>query len=129
MDELSVRQYRALCCLLAGGTQEEAAREADCSVSSIEKWKKKPGFSKLLKESIAKVYDAALAELTLGAMSAAKALREIIDDAETPSRVKISAIATLLSHAEKAKQFAIEERLERLEDLAIGTEQESATEA
>lgn len=129
MDELSIKQYRALCCLLAGGTQEEAAREAGCSVSSIEKWRKKPDFARLLRQSIAKVYDATLAEIVLGSMSAAKALRQIIDDDETPSRVKISAIATLLSHAEKAKQFAIEERLERLEDLAIGTEQESATEA
>lgn len=129
MDELSIKQYRALCCLLAGGTQEEAAREAGCSVSSIEKWRKKPDFARLLKQSIAKVYDATLAEIVLGSMSAAKALRQIIDDDETPSRVKISAIATLLGHAEKAKQSALEERLERIEGLLDGTDEEPIAEA
>jgi len=110
-------------------TQEEAAREAGCAVSSIEKWRKKPDFARLLKQSIAKVYDATLAEIVLGSMSAAKALRQIIDDDETPSRVKISAIATLLGHAEKAKQSALEERLERIEGLLDGTDEEPIAEA
>ncbi len=127
-DDFSPKQYRALCALVAGRTLEEAAREAGCSISAVEKWKKKPDFSRLLRQSVAKVYDTALAELTLGAMSAARALREIVDDDETPSRVKISAIGTLLSHAEKAKQSVLEERLERIEDLIDGTEQESIRE-
>lgn len=124
LDELSPKQYRALVTLAAGGSNQEAATIAGVSVRSIETWKKKPNFQQQLREATSKVFDQAIAELVLGAQDAAKQLRAIIVDEEISERTRLSAIAILLSNAAKARDWSIEERLERVELVLDGNSQE-----
>ncbi|BAZ71453.1 hypothetical protein NIES4106_62500 (plasmid) [Fischerella sp. NIES-4106] len=118
-------QNQALCLLAAGYTQEEVARKTGVTKDCICKWKKKPEFEKLLRESVAKVYDAAIAELVSGSIEAARQLKEIITDEDTPKRVKVSAIQVLLTTAARAKESLLEERLEALEASLDGSADQS----
>lgn len=116
-SEFSPRQYRALVCLAAGGSNKEAADLAGVSVRAIETWKSKSNFQRLLREATVRVFDQAIAELVLGAQEAAEQLRGIITDEETPARIKISAISTLLTNASKARDWAMEARIQKLEGM------------
>ena len=117
MSEFSAKQQVALCRLAAGGTNSEAAEAAGVSLSCVEKWKAKPDFQKSLKDAVGYVFDAAIAELVAGSRDAAKELKRIINDQNVTDRIKVSAIQTLFSTAEKCKQWQLEARLERVEAL------------
>lgn len=111
--------------LAAGYSREEAASKAGVSKSSVDKWSKQPEFEKILRESVAKVYDAAIAELVSGSIEAARELKAIITDEDTPKRVKVSAIQVLLTTAARAKESLLEERLESLEANLNGSVDQS----
>lgn len=115
MEELTPKQYLALTRLAAGSTNKEAAESADVSLRTIEGWKAKPHFQKLLKTAVNMMFDAALAELVSGGRDAAKELIKIISDPNTPSRTKVTAIGVLFDTAEKVKQWNFEERLADVE--------------
>lgn len=117
MSEFSAKQQVALCQLAAGATNSEAARAAGVSLSCVEKWKARPDFQKNLKDAVSQVFDSAIAELVAGSRDAAKELKRIIGDPDVSDRVKVSAIQTLFSTAEKCKQWQLEARLERVEAL------------
>jgi len=117
LSEFSAKQQVALCRLAAGGTNSEAAEAAGVSLSCVEKWKAKPDFQKSLKDAVGYVFDAAIAELVAGSRDAAKELKRIINDQNVTDRIKVSAIQTLFSTAEKCKQWQLEARLERVEAL------------
>jgi len=117
LSEFNAKQQVALCQLAAGATNSEAAAAAGVSLSCIEKWKAKPDFQKSLKDAVSHVFDAAIAELVAGSRDAAKELKRIINDPNVSDRVKVSAIQTLFSTAEKCKQWQLEARLERVEAL------------
>lgn len=116
-DDLSLRQYRALTVLVARGDLEAAATEAGVSVRCVKGWKTQPNFRKKLQEAVVKVFEASLAELTLGASDAAKELIRIIRDPECGDRIKVTAISTLFSTAALAKQLIIDSRIEAIEEL------------
>ena len=90
------------------------------SLRTIERWKKRTDFQKLLRESVAKTFDATIAELVANSRMAAIELQKIILDEDTPRRVKVSAIQVLLTTAAKAKESLLEERLESLEEIIDG---------
>lgn len=117
MSEFNAKQQVALCQLAAGATNAEAAAAAGVSLSCVEKWKQKPDFQQQLKTAVMGVFDAAIAELVSGSRDAAKELKRIIGDPNVSDRVKVSAIQTLFSTAEKCKQWQLEARLERVEGL------------
>jgi transposase len=117
LSEFNAKQQVALCQLAAGATNAEAAAAAGVSLSCVEKWKARPDFQKSLKDAVSYVFDAAIAELVSGSRDAAKELKRIISDPNVSDRVKVSAIQTLFSTAEKCKQWQLEARLERVEGL------------
>ena len=121
MEELSLKQYQALCYLVAGYTHEEVSEKTGISTRTLTNWKTQPNFKTELKNAVSKVYDAAIAELVCGSQLAAKELKRIVSDPEVGDRVKIQAITTLLSHAGKSKEWQLQERLEHLEDKLNGT--------
>ena len=116
-EELAINQQRALVVLASGGSCEAAAKEAGVSLQTLSAWQRREDFQRLLKASVSKVYNAALAQVTLIACKSVKELEEIIDDPEVPARVKISAIALVLSTAKDANQGALEDRLKKIEEL------------
>lgn len=125
VEDISIAQYKALCLLASGKSNEEVAREAGVSTRTIERWKKDPRFEKHLREASAKMFDCAIAELCSSAVETAKELRQIILDEDTPKRVKVSAIQVLLSTAARAKESLLEERLEKLEAALDGNPDQS----
>lgn len=118
--ELTPIQNEALCLLAAGYPRDVVASKTGVSKASIDRWAIQPNFKQLLRDATSKVYDAAIAELVSGSRLAAQELKAIIADPDTPKRVKVSAIQTLLTSAAKVKEQAIEERLERLEAVLDG---------
>lgn len=125
MERLSVKQYLAITHLAAGLTNDQAAESVGVSPSSIDKWKKRKDFQLLLRESVRRVYDAAIAELCCGSIDAAKELRRIISNPEAPDRVKIAAIQVLFSQLQNSRTWEIESRIEQLEARLDETDQQS----
>jgi len=117
MERLTPIQNQALCLLAAGYNLDEVAKQTGVTTRTISKWKTIENFDRLLKEAVSKVFDAAIAELVSGSREAAKELKLIIADADTPARVKVNAIQVMLSNASKAKDYMLEERLETLENI------------
>ena len=118
--DLSLNQYRAICILVSGGSIEEAAKVAECSIANVKKWKAQPEFKRAMKESILKVHEASLSELVLGASRAAKELNAIIANPEGSDRVKVTAISTLFSNTNVVRQLILDERLTALEEALNG---------
>ena len=106
--------------LAAGYSRKEAAAQTGVSISSVNKWAIDPNFQKLLRDAVGKTYDAAVAELVSGSQEAARELKAIIADPDTPKRVKVSAIQVLLTTAAKVKESLLEERLETIEAALDG---------
>lgn len=108
-------QNQALCLLASGFPAETVAKSTGVSRRTIDRWSKHPEFNRLLRESVAKVFDIAIAELVNGSRQAAQELKNIISDPDVPSKTKVSAINVLLTNAARAKDSILEERLEKLE--------------
>lgn len=108
-------QNEALCLLAAGYSRDDVAAKTGVSKSTINRWAVQPDFKIMLRDAVVQSYDAAIAELVSGSREAAKELKAIITDPDTPKRVKVSAIQVLLTTAAKAKESALEERLEAIE--------------
>jgi len=121
LETLTPTQYQALTLLAAGYSNQEAAVATGVAIRTIERWKKKPDFQKLLREAVTKSFDAAIAELVSGSREAAKELKQIISSPDTGDRIKVTAISVLFANAIKVRDWSLEERLERIENLLNGT--------
>lgn len=117
MDELTPLQIRILCLLASGKSKKEISDITEVSSATIDRLSKNLTFKSKLREITTSVYDAALSELCNGAIIAAVELNKIIEDPDTPAKIKISAISTLFTHASKAKDFVLQDRLEKIEIL------------
>lgn len=117
IEKLTPTQIDALCALAAGRSSKETAEITNVSIRTIDRWKQLPNFKKLLQDAVVQTYNFAIAELCCGAKESAIQLREIINNDETPVRLKIKAIEVLLLNASKAKDAILEYRLEKVEKL------------
>ena len=128
MKPLTPVQNQALCLLAAGYPIETVAKSTGVTRQTINKWTKLPEFNRLLRESVAKTFDVAIAELVIGSREAAQELKRIITDPDVPSKTKVSAINVLLNNGARVKDSILEQRLERLEGTFDGTDTEQDTE-
>ena len=115
--DLEYKKKIALAHLAAGKTLKVAAEKSGLTQPTISKLRDSPTGQKLIRQAVVQIYDASVAELSLGCMEAVTELRQIINDSEVSAKVKITAINTLLQFAAKAKDALIEERLENIEGL------------
>ena len=129
MKELTPNQTKALCMLAANHCRDEVAEACGITTRTLDKWKQLENFQDLLRKAVAATYDATIAELVLGSQAAARELRMLIIDPDTPGRTKVSAISVLLTNAAKAKEALLEERLERIEANLDGDISEQNPEA
>ncbi|NEQ19571.1 MAG: hypothetical protein F6K28_08155 [Microcoleus sp. SIO2G3] len=129
VKDLTPNQTKALCMLAANYSREEVAQVCGITTRTLDIWKKEETFQELLKKAVAATYDAAIAELVLNSQMAARELRNLILDPDTPGRTKVSAISVLLSNAIKAKEALLEQRLERVEEFLNDDISEQNTEA
>jgi DNA-binding transcriptional MerR regulator len=117
LETLSPNQTQALSLIAANYSKEEVARQTGVTIRTLDRWRKQPEFQRLLRDAIARTFDAAVAELVVGAQESARELKRIISDPDVPSRTKVTAIGVLFANGSKAKDWALEERLSRLEML------------
>lgn len=103
--------------LAAGYGRTEIAETCGVTKKTLERWQKLPGFNKMLRDAMARLYDAGIAELCLGSRIAAKRLCEIIEDPTMPIRSQLQAIQILLANAAMAKKSQVEDRLQEIEDI------------
>jgi hypothetical protein len=115
LEELTPKQCIALTCLAAGSSNQQAASAAGVALRTVEGWKANPQFKKMLRTAVNQMLDAALAELVAGSGDAARELKSIINDPETPSRIKIRAIEVLFENCVKVKSWYLEDRLNTVE--------------
>jgi hypothetical protein len=118
--DITPKQAKALTLLAAGCTNAEAAKGAGVSSRTVDNWKSKPDFQKMLSFAVQAQLNASLAQLVAGASDAVKELNSIITSSDTPSRVKVTAISTLLNYSMRVREWALEDRLESLEGLLDG---------
>ena len=115
-SQITPKQFRALAVLLTGGTNSEAGRAAGVSELTVFNWRRRPDFSKLLRQSIGHVFGASLARIALLAETAIDELEAILCDSECSAKTKIQAISLVLNFAAKAKELEIDARLSALEE-------------
>ena len=113
--ELSSTQYRALVALSTGRTNDEVAVMCKVTLRTIMNWRAREDFAQLMRDANHKIFEEALCEAILYSKKAVQELCRIIDDSDVPSRVKISAISTLLKAGETKFALDVEEDIRRLE--------------
>lgn len=102
--ELTVIQSKAIALIVAGYSHRDVAIKLSVTQESISKWHQLTHFQEHKQKAIDTLYDAAMAELIDGAQEAIRELRYIINNRETPQRIKVSAITTLLNTISKHKE-------------------------
>lgn len=117
VDTLTAKQLKAIVALANGDSIDNAALKAGCSEKSIDGWLKLPEFKQVLRNTISEIYEAAIAESVRHSTSAIKVLAKIIDNEEAPNRDRIAAARELLANASKWRDWQLEERISRLEEM------------
>ena len=118
-DNLTPRRQKAVEALLAGASCEAAARTARVDPRTLRRWKRAPDFCEALKQGQRAMFDEALGVLRASALSAARALREVVEDRTAAPPVRVGAARVLLEQSMRAVEVVeLEKRLERLEEAA-----------
>lgn len=117
VDSLSAKQLKVIVCLANGDTIDIAAKKAGANEKTIDGWLKLPHFKQALRDAISEIYESAIAESVRHSTSAIKVLGKIIDDEEAPNRDRIAAARELLANASKWRDWQLEERISRLEEM------------
>ncbi|BAY80540.1 hypothetical protein NIES25_70280 (plasmid) [Nostoc linckia NIES-25] len=131
LKDLEPQEMQALCLLAAGQTRSEVSRKLGIAVSCLDSWKARPDFKEAQREATMAIYEQSIAAIVSVSLESVQELEKIINDVDVPARTKISAIALVLTHAEKCKSYVLEQRLERIEqalnyvDIDINIESDS----
>lgn len=117
--KLEAKHYRAILLLASNKSIKQVAKEMGCTEILIGKWKTDSDFRDALQQAHSRIYSDALNKLGNTALKAVDRLEEIIDDPETPVGYKLRAIDICLTHGEKIRNYQLESRLEKLEQLTL----------
>lgn len=115
MKDIDIRKNLAISYLACGVSIQDTANALDVSVSTIEKWKVGEDFKKLLREAVRVIQDAAIAKMSIKLVECADELIRIVISQDVSDRVRISAIQLIFNQLEKARNWELEERLEKIE--------------
>lgn len=116
-DALSPKQLKVIGCLASGDSINVAAKKASTNEKTIDGWLKLPHFKQALRSAISEIYESAIAESVRCSTSAIKLLVKIVDDEEATNRDRIAAARELLANASKWRDWQLEERISKLEEL------------
>ena len=117
MKDIDIRKSLAISYLACGVSITDTASALNISVSTIEKWRVGEDFKTLLREAVRVIQDAAIAKMSIKLVECADELTRIAISPEVSDRVKISAIQLIFNQLEKARNWELEERLEKVENL------------
>ncbi len=113
---LSLKQQRALACLLSEPTVEGAAKAAKVSKVTLYEWLKEPGFKAALDEARHLLFGDGLSTLKSAMLEGVETLRKCLTDKEATIANKIAAATKLIELALRSHEtLEIETRLSALE--------------
>ena len=120
-DRSTAKHHNAILALLEETTIAAAADRVGIGEATLRRWLREDDeFKTEYRTAKSEVFSQALNQLRQGATEAIRALREIVTDAETAPRVRVSAAQVLLNALLKGIQTEeIEERLTDLESRVV----------
>lgn len=118
-SNLAPKQAQALTMWLACSSIYEISQKMSIKEETIRSWLLDKNIKQIARVSMGRMFDSACAELTLNSQNAANELNKIINDPETPQRVKITAISCLFSVCTKLRDWSNQEVIENLEQRVL----------
>jgi molybdenum-dependent DNA-binding transcriptional regulator ModE len=126
-EKFSRRMEAAIVALLEQPSIPEAAKAAGISYTSLWRWLQDPEFQAEYRNARRQALGQATAQLQQASGAAVKALKQIIEDRESPSSARVMAARTILEMGLKAIELEeIEARLAAVEQ-AVNSKAEGAT--
>ncbi|MBW4607585.1 MAG: helix-turn-helix domain-containing protein [Hassallia sp. WJT32-NPBG1] len=116
-EDLTSEQIQAIVLLASGEKIVTIAERLNISTRSVEKWRKNPKFKSYLRMAMARMFEGAIAELVFDVRTVAAELKLIALDRNQPARVRVSAITAILSTLDVCRQWELDDRLAKLEEL------------
>lgn len=124
---LEAKHKAAILLFVAGNSQREIARRLEVSQGTVSYWRNDFDFNHALQQAFSYAYDDAINKLAAISLKAVEELDVLISSEDTPTKFKLQAISLILTHGEKAKQYQLEHRLQRLEELTFNEVEDGKT--
>jgi hypothetical protein len=126
-SKMSPRRFRAIAALLAESTIKEASKVADVGETTIFRWLQDPDFQKAYRDARRRVVEQAIARLQKVSGEAVGALREIMNDPQSPASSRVMAARVTLEMAIKAVELQdLGARVEALEKILENREKKNS---
>ena len=117
-SELTGKQSKALCLLVAGNSIEKAAESASVNAATVHRWLKEPRFKEEYREARRVVVGQATATLQAATRGAVATLVSVAADKDAPPSSRIAAAKTILELALKSVEIDdLAARIDALEQL------------
>jgi hypothetical protein len=114
---ITAKQERTVLALLVRPTIQAAAEATGIGQRTLYRWLKEPAFKRAYREARREAVSQAVAQLQQAAAGAVTTLSAIVQDANAPAAVRVSAAKTVLELALKGQEQAdLEHRLAALEE-------------
>ena len=119
-EKWSRKKDAAILALVTEPTIAEAAKKAGISHATLHRWLQIKDFKDAYREAKREAVSAAIARLQQTATEAVDALRDVMNDTESPASARVSAARSILEIAIKAVELEdFERRLEALERMIM----------
>ncbi|SEL89395.1 hypothetical protein SAMN04487770_12018 [Butyrivibrio sp. ob235] len=111
------KQCKAIQCLLTAPTQEEAAKMAGCSSSTLRRWLDQPEFVKAYQRAQTKLIDSCVMKARNMVSPAFEVLSEIMNDKDNNAQTRVYASRSIIEFSLRLVEINdILHKLESLED-------------
>lgn len=121
VNDVTLKQEKALAALLTSSTHEEAAKKAGISSRTLRNYLADQEFARRYQQGGADLVDAATKQIQRSLAPAITALREIAEDAEAGRGARVQAARALLEYGIRLSEIGdIYQRLAELEALDMG---------
>lgn len=119
-EKWSRKKDAAIVALVTEPTIADAAKKAGISHATLHRWLQIKDFKDAYREAKREAVSAAIARLQRTATEAVDALRDVMNDTESPASARVSAARSILEIAIKAVELEdFERRLEALERMIM----------
>ena len=119
-EKWSRKKDAAILALVTEPTIADAAKKAGISHATLHRWLQIKDFKDAYREAKREAVSAAIARLQRTATEAVDALRDVMNDTESPASARVSAARSILEIAIKAVELEdFERRLEALERMIM----------
>lgn len=115
-EKLTRKQEAAIAALLAEPTLERAADVTGVAESTLRRWLQRPDFADRYREARQALVDNAVRDLQRACGEAARVLRDVATNPETPATARVAACKAILEQTYKGLEvFDLAERIAKLE--------------